>query len=281
MRSLCLGVVLLGALVCVLPGEGAPPKQPKRPATGKDIDAATLPAHVYSGKLVSAPDSDRMFTLAVSYPEIVPNPNYKPDRNIQREINRINQLHAQAARSRNARQVQNDINQINQLSMQLQRQIAQAQANAIKIVQRTANVDFQAEENVKVRIMVLPEAFDDKGNIKKYTAEELKELRGKDSNLPGYESTTAALKPGQTVRVLLKHHHAPKPTAPTSPGGSLKDADKDKSPNLDKDKDTPKEPEKEAPKEGANEKKMQVTVIVIEDEGSGNGGTTPPKKGKK
>jgi hypothetical protein len=275
MRSLCLGVVLLGALVCVLPGEGAPTP----PAKGKDIDAANLPAHVYSGKLVSVPDADRMFTLAVSYPEIVPNPNYKPDRNIQREINRINQLQAQAARSRNPRQVQSDINQINQLSVQLQRRIAQAQANAIKIVQRTANVDFQAEENVKVRIMALPEAFDDKGNIKKYTAEELKELKGKDSHLPGYESTMAALKPGQTVRVLLKHHHAPKPTAPTSPGGSLKDADKDKS--LDKDKDTPKEPEKEAPKEGANEKKMQVTVIVIDDDGSGNGGTTPPKKGKK
>jgi hypothetical protein len=281
MRRLCLGLILLGALVCVLPGVGAPTPPPK----GKDIDGANLPAHEYAGKLVTAPGADRMFTLAVTYPEIVPNPGYKPDPNIQREINRINQLQAQAAHSRNPRQVQNDINQINQLSVQLQRRIAQAQANAVKVVQRTANVDFQIEENVKVRTMVLPEAYDDKGNIKKYTPEELKELKGKD-NLPGYESTVAALKPGQVVRILLKHHQAPKPTT-TSPAFSQKDADKEKSldkdkdKDLDKDKDTPKEADKNAPREGGTEKKMQVRIIVIVDDGSGT--TTPPKnqKGKK
>ncbi len=271
MRRLCLGVMLLGALACVLPeGKGQAP-------ANKDIDATKLGPGVFSGKLVSLPDSDRMFTVAVQYPEIVPNPNYKPPRNIQQEINRINQLQAQAARSRNPRQVQNDLNQINQLSLQLQRQIAQAQANAVKIVQRTANVDFQAEEVLKVRIKDLPEVFDDKGNVRKYTAEELKELKGKDKDLPGYESTADALAVGQTVQVVLKQHHAPKPPPPDA----KKDEDKEKSKDKDTSKDTPKDTPKDKPKEGSNEKKMQVQVILILDASTGNSSPgTPPKKKK-
>lgn len=111
-------------------------------------------------------------------------------------------------------------------------------------------IEFQASEKVKVRTTILPEQFDDKGNIKKHTAKELAELKGKDKNLPGYESSLERLETGQVVRVTLK-------AAPTR---GAKDKDKD------------------APADARVDKKMQAAVIVITKE-SGSGGAMP--KGKK
>ena len=127
--------------------------------------------------------------------------------------------------------------------------------------------------------MALPQAFDDKGDIKKYTPAELKELKGKDANLAGYESTAENLKTGQVVQVILKRHQAPKPPPADAP---KKDADKDKDKDTEKEaaKDKPKE--KEMPKEGANEKKFQAQVIIIIDPGDGTGGDSKmPMKTKK
>ncbi|HEV2950401.1 MAG TPA: hypothetical protein VGX70_23680, partial [Gemmataceae bacterium] len=47
-----------------------------------------------------------------------------------------------------------------------------------------------------------PVAYDDKGNKKKYTAKELKELRG-DSKLEGYTAGFEDLKTNQYVKVSL------------------------------------------------------------------------------
>ena len=56
--------------------------------------------------------------------------------------------------------------------------------------------------------MNLPKVFDDEGKVKKYTEAELKELRGKKTNLPGYEGKVDDLKVGQTVKVTVKFDHA-------------------------------------------------------------------------
>jgi hypothetical protein len=94
-------------------------------------------------------------------------------------------------------------------------------------------IEFQASEKVRVRTMKLPEQFDEKGNLKRYTSAQLAELRGKDSRgLPGYESSLDKLEAGQKVSVRLY-------AAPAKPAG--------------KDKDT----------QGVAEKKMQVRLIVI------------------
>jgi hypothetical protein len=66
-------------------------------------------------------------------------------------------------------------------------------------------------DDVVVRVMQLPLQFDDMGKPKKYTAEEKKELRGKDPNLPGYKSDYDSLKPGQIVRVFFRTGHAVTP----------------------------------------------------------------------
>jgi hypothetical protein len=73
------------------------------------------------------------------------------------------------------------------------------------------NLDFLPTEDFKVRILYPPPAFDEKGNAKKYTAKELKELKG-NGNLPGYAAEMDALKSGQIVTVYLaKAAPAPKP----------------------------------------------------------------------
>lgn len=97
------------------------------------------------------------------------------------------------------------------------------------------NIEFQTADGVKVRTMLLPEAFDEKGNLKKYTKEELAQLKGEDKNAAGYEFSLDKLEVGQKVRVTLA-------AAPR------KAEDKE---NKDKDAGD------------ATEKKMQVKSIVV------------------
>jgi hypothetical protein len=107
-------------------------------------------------------------------------------------------------------------------------------------------VEFQHSETVKVRTMVLPEQFDDKGQPKKYTKEELATLKGKDTHLPGYESSLEKLETGQKLRVKF----SPKKASSAKP----KEADPDKD----------AVPEKNA--KDPTEKKTQVKLIVILEE---------------
>jgi hypothetical protein len=259
MRRLILGMTVLGALACVLPGVVAQQAKPAKPPKGKDLDASQLPPGTFTGKLVSVPDSDRMFTVEVAYQEVVPNPNFTGDPGILGAYQAVLRIQSNMARSRNPGAL---MGQLQVAVLNLQQRIARAQQNSIRVVNAKQKIDFQAEENVKVRTATLPSAFDDKGNIKKYTPAELRELKGKDSHLAGYESSVENLKPGQTVQVVLKHHH-PKPAGPSP---SQKDLDKDA--------------EKEKAKEGVAEKKMQAQVIIIMDDGgSGDGTPTRSKKG--
>jgi hypothetical protein len=64
------------------------------------------------------------------------------------------------------------------------------------------DVKVMTIDDVKVRTKNPPVAYDDKGNKKKYTAKELKELKG-DSKLPGYSAEFNDLKQNQVVEVSL------------------------------------------------------------------------------
>jgi hypothetical protein len=74
--------------------------------------------------------------------------------------------------------------------------------NPYKAEKKEQDVPVKLAEEVKVRTLVLPEAFDDKGYPRRYTADELKELKG-PGNLPGYTATMGDLKTGQYLRVYL------------------------------------------------------------------------------
>ncbi len=93
------------------------------------------------------------------------------------------------------------------------RTIAQQEANLYTYQDK--EVEVATLDDVKVRLSQPPAAFDDKGKVKKYTQKELKEMKGNDPKLPGYNGDFSDLQNEQVVKVTLvrkKGDPAPKPT---------------------------------------------------------------------
>lgn len=69
----------------------------------------------------------------------------------------------------------------------------------------TKDVDVKAvlTDDVKIRVMIPPPQFDDKGRPKRYTNKELNELKGEDKKSPGFPGTTDDLQANAVVRVDL------------------------------------------------------------------------------
>jgi hypothetical protein len=249
----CAGIAFLLCVVGLnISTDAAPPKPPAQTA----LDADQLTPGVFTGTLVSAPNSDRMITVNVTYQKLQLKPGQnlsRANQNLQRQYNHIMQLQNQLMRPSRRHNPMSTMQQLQNAMARFQVQLAQTQANMFQVVNATQKVDFQLEENVKVRIKDLPEQFDEKGNIKRYTPDELRELKGKDKSLPGYESVLENLKVGQVVQVTLAPHKKPRPAR----SASSADTDKDKPKESGKDK--AKETEHDAPVEH----KLQVRMIVI------------------
>ncbi len=64
-------------------------------------------------------------------------------------------------------------------------------------------VELPHADEIKIRTLNPPPAFDEKGRLKRYTPKELQELKGPDRRLPGYTAEAADLRPGQVVEVQL------------------------------------------------------------------------------
>ncbi len=89
-------------------------------------------------------------------------------------------------------------------------QMAQAEAQIYQLATTTKDVEWQATDDVKVRMLNPPAQFDDKGRIKKYTKKELKELKGDDKKKLGYPGEFSDLKQDQIVEVtIVKKKDAP------------------------------------------------------------------------
>jgi hypothetical protein len=117
------------------------------------------------------------------------------------------------------------LNRDRQGVLNAQRQMLQAQATLYTLESTTKDVELQTTDEVKVRQAQPPEAFDDKGKPKKYTAKELKELKGPDPKLPGYNAEFSDLREGQIVTVtLVKKKDAPNKLPPRRPVKDPKEA---------------------------------------------------------
>jgi hypothetical protein len=73
---------------------------------------------------------------------------------------------------------------------------------------RHVDIELQTADDVKVRLANPPLEFDAKGNPKRYTAKELKALRG-PGNLPGFPGDFDSLKNEQIVKCFLKRPKDP------------------------------------------------------------------------
>ena len=67
----------------------------------------------------------------------------------------------------------------------------------------TRNIEIQADDNMRVRTLLLPVEYDEKGRPRKLTEKEKKALKGPDATQPGYLADFDSLKPGQEVKVFL------------------------------------------------------------------------------
>jgi hypothetical protein len=239
------------------------------------VDSAKLHGE-FIGTLKTTPGTDRVFIVSVETKKLVLPKNYNPrngNANTNRVTNLQNQINNSIRQAQNARSPQQRyqaMQRVQNQSVQLQNAIVQLIANANKngglppgarIDTVKQDVEFQASETIKVRTMLLPEAFDDKGNPKKYTKEEKDELKGKDKNAVGYESSLEKLETGMKVRVAL----TPAPKKKEDAEKKKEDADKDKDDLKDHDAD----------------KKMQVKLLVILEESQGSTAPNPKKKKNK
>ena len=97
-----------------------------------------------------------------------------------------------------------------------QNQAAQAQAKQIqmlksmKVVTEWVEIEIPIKETTKIRTKTPLQVYDDKGNIKKYSPEELKTLKGSNPALPGYEVKLDELTPGAVIEVTLNKSPANK-----------------------------------------------------------------------
>lgn len=148
-----------------------------------------VPLGQYTGVLTSIGGSDKLLTVKITirYME----PNASAFQNQQNLIRRQAEVMRQP----------NPIERQRQLA-QLAYDMAQNQRNLYTKKEVSKDVDVQVADGAKVRSINPPLAFDDKGNPRKYTQKELKELRG-DEKLPGYNSDLDALRTGQTVTLSL------------------------------------------------------------------------------
>jgi hypothetical protein len=285
----CAGIGFFLCLVGLIATADAAPPKGKPAQTTPKVDADILPPGHFIGTIASAPNSDRMFTLKITYPEVrlkpgarMPNLSHAHSQYMNNQYRQMMNLQRQEARIEHHRV--HNLMQMQQMYMQMQmaqqRTVArlqqQQQQQELRLVQQeiraiqsmyqvvpvTRDVDFQADANVKVRTKILPEQFDEKGNIKRYTAEELSALKGKDKNLIGYESSVEALQPGQIVLVSLHSHKKSHSSAVAAPGSK-----KEKSDNKEAD--------------SSIEHKMQATMIVLLKDGDGLPGAIAPSKQKK
>jgi hypothetical protein len=264
LRKFCFGIGLsLLAFGLLLPTDATPQAPPKGPPAKASLDSDKLTPGEFTGTLVNTPDSERKFTVNVTYQKLQLKPGQnlgRSNQNLQQQYNRIVQLQNQVMHPNRRQNPAAAMQQLQNAIVQLQIQSAGAQANKFQVVKATQKVNFHASENLKVRIKDLPKQFDEKGKIKRYSQKELSERKGKDKSLPGFESSPEALRVGQVVQVTLRPIKKPK--------AALADRVEEKGKAKGKVKE--KDP---------SERKLQVSLIVILKDGdTPQNSTTDPKK---
>jgi hypothetical protein len=269
MRPAIFGTVVLVTIILTLPARAADEKANGKPGN-QEIDSNKVPPGYYLGRVVGTPGSDRTLTLEIETAHLeLKNPgqpinpvNNQNVANAMRNQHNITNLQANVARARNPKEAAQAWQKLQNAIAQAQQQVFQhqqaaAQQNPFKVVKDTHQISFQMADDVAVRILNLPIEYDDKGEMKKLTPDEIKERKGKDPKMIGFASSPADLKGGQIVRITLERRQP-----------NMGNADK----NAKEDKDKP-----------AAGPPNEVTMVIILDE-SGVGNDSPgqrkPKKNK-
>lgn len=221
MRLLALGTGLLFVLSVVFTAHAADLKKESKEAKAAR-DSLIAAGKPFVAKLIQAEGSQKYVTVEVTQQVSTPNPDGA------RQVSTIQRQIAEQQRNTNLAERQR---RLGELAVDLEK----AKRNLVRTKDERHRLELLTADELKVRTLVPPLDYDDKGKPKKLTPKELKELKGPDPKLPGYTADFDSLKPGQMVEV---HVSKPKPAA--------------KPKNKDKDLD-----------EVVESDKPQVTMIVI------------------
>jgi hypothetical protein len=182
MRPLRSWTLILVGLAFAAPAPGADKKSDDK----KNNKDALVTAGELTGKLTHVEGAGKGFRVQIK----VPRPN-------EAALREIANLKAQLAFTRDPNRARDLMNAI-----------ANQQRNLTTFADQ--DVEIQPADDLVVRVLTPPPAFDEKGNLRKYTRKELQELKGDDPKQPGYAADFDSLQPGQIVKItLLKKKGAP------------------------------------------------------------------------
>jgi hypothetical protein len=213
--------------------KGDKEEAPKKPGDKEKAPAKTAKKEKFTwgaeaiGKLTVDGNSTKDFTLHITQKTL--EPDYGAQQQFAQQSMQLQQQQMRIAMARKPQDRQQAMQQYYQTLMQL----SQTQARLYRPKDVNFDVQLRFGENMKVRLLQPPVEYDDKGNLKRYTAKELKELQGKE-DLPGYTGEADALRTGQIVKVYLAKNQIPASAVGKMKGGA-KAAPKKKKTDDDED----------------------------------------------
>jgi hypothetical protein len=160
----------------------------KREPPKKVVKQKPIKTDSFTGKLIRVEGAQHM--LAVRVTAKIPQENTGAIQNIAN-------LKAQLLTTRDPGTLRN-------ISIEM----AKNQANLVSYKDLSKDVELEVGDNLKVRTLVEPVEYDDKGKPRRLTAKEKAELKGSDPKLPGYEADFDSLKADQTVAVYVPQKKA-------------------------------------------------------------------------
>jgi hypothetical protein len=221
-------VALLTGLVVTLPDGARGQDQKKK---GKDnVEQAT--AQDYE-KLNTMRDAIALFTrvetnddktgksLVLKLPYQIPDP--KNAQNLAGQNARLQSLLAQQQQALTIQNPKQQLRKVQQLQTQINR-LQQQILTKTKFQTKYKEIELLPTDKFEVRWQKPKVEFDNKGNVKEYTQEELKKLKGNDPNKVGYAGVLEDLADGQYVKLYLVSTKKPA-TSSGSKDTDLADAD--------------------------------------------------------
>jgi hypothetical protein len=229
-RTAALLLALLAA-TSLLAQTGSKAKVPADKAPADASEERLVPVGVLSGVVQDAGGKAGTLALRVTWRWL--EPNAPAQEKYARRYQELLQRQAAVLRNPNAAQRQQQMTQLQKDAGQLMAQ----QKDLFRVREKQEDLTLILADEVKVRSADVPEPFDSKGNIRKYTPEELKDLKGPE-NLPGYRAELTDLRPGQRVLVQLAvRRKAAPPPQPTKSGPAPSQKDSPSPPAAPADKD--------------------------------------------
>jgi len=184
---------------------------PERTITKNEKDA-------YSGELVGKITKinkrSKGFTLRVEYLELVPNAGSRGGSAVPSEVQALARQQQDWARLQtgleNSKSPAQRLAKLQHYGAKFdhQRMKSHAQHLPYHIAVRYASIDLQPTTEVEIRVNDPPSKYDDEGKPKRYTAAELRDLKG-PGKAWGYPGNWSDLQKGQTLTVFLAKKKAP------------------------------------------------------------------------